>query len=851
MPTLALRVSADEVLGSKGISAIGAMISRGVGIVTLYGGDESSGRLYEAACVLRSVIGDRAYLIIAERVDIAAAVGASGVLLSDQGIPTIVARNMMMKSKPDAVYLPLVARNVQTLESARNATISEGADFFVTSTAGLDYASLLANSVTKHVKVPIFFTVVDFIRDDLPSNVLSKLLQSGACGVIVSLDDLKLLGDEFMREMFSTVYEVDKTLLNEFPNSNRIESNNVRVVNGKKGISGFVKLDDNEMQLIEAERHLLHEAVTVIRKATPMMKEVSLLEDAASRLSEPFLLVIVGEFNSGKSTVINALLGRKYLMDGVVPTTNEITLLSYSETDSEQERCERHPDGQYICYLSAPILKEMNLVDTPGTNVILQRQQRLTEEYVPRADLILFVISSDRPLSESEVAFLLYVQQWKKKVVFVLNKVDLYRNISELEEAITFIKENTWKILNTEDVMLYPVSARMALEARLSASVKSGPKHDELLLNDPRWRESRFSELENFLYSFLDGSTDTGMERMRLKLGTPIGIADRLLISCERLVMQEYEDASRDLISIREVVSSVKDYNLKIESESMSWRIQTLSLVTSAKSRAINLMESILQLSNIDLIATYGFRRERSGSTPAASSIQNEILSPTLSDAQRMLSEYLTWLRSNNTREGKLYVERFKQLHECVNQTDSVESEPRALFDKGEELSMTVLQNFSAAAAARLVEQEVREAVIGTFGSLGAAGLSASLLTSVLPTTLEDLLALAFCSAGGLFAISKFPMRRKEAIDKVREIIDLLACDIEQAMQQDLMRSTENLKKFVEVISKPHEEAAQQRITQLLGIQSEITNVERRIREMKIKIGNLRVSSTNSKQKSV
>lgn len=67
-----------------------------------------------------------------------------------------------------------------------------------------------------------------------------------------------------------------------------------------------------------------------------------------------------GEFNSGKSTVINALLGRRYLKEGVVPTTNEITFLCYSELDSDgQQRCERHPDGQYICYLPAPILKEV------------------------------------------------------------------------------------------------------------------------------------------------------------------------------------------------------------------------------------------------------------------------------------------------------------------------------------------------------------------------------------------------------------------------------------------------------------------------------------------------------------
>lgn len=45
----------------------------------------------------------------------------------------------------------------------------------------------------------------------------------------------------------------------------------------------------------------------------------------------------------------------------------------------------------------------MIIVDTPGTNVILQRQQRLTEEFVPRADLLLFVMSADRPLTESEV----------------------------------------------------------------------------------------------------------------------------------------------------------------------------------------------------------------------------------------------------------------------------------------------------------------------------------------------------------------------------------------------------------------------------------------------------------------
>lgn len=67
-----------------------------------------------------------------------------------------------------------------------------------------------------------------------------------------------------------------------------------------------------------------------------------------------------GEFNSGKSTVINAILGERYLKQGVVPTTNEITFLRFNDLDIEKQRSERHPDGQFICYLPAPILRNVS-----------------------------------------------------------------------------------------------------------------------------------------------------------------------------------------------------------------------------------------------------------------------------------------------------------------------------------------------------------------------------------------------------------------------------------------------------------------------------------------------------------
>ena len=149
----------------------------------------------------------------------------------------------------------------------------------------------------------------------------------------------------------------------------------------------------------------------------------------------------------------------------------------------------------------------------------------------------------------------------------------------QLEEAISFIKENTHKLLNTEDVTLFPVAARSVLKEKLSATSVVGIEYRELSVSDSNWRTSSFYKLENFLYSFLDGSTSTGMERMKLKLGTPIAIAERILSSCETLNRKDCQSAEQDLTSANEIVDSVKEYVIKMENESISWRRRTLSMV--------------------------------------------------------------------------------------------------------------------------------------------------------------------------------------------------------------------------------------------------------------------------------
>lgn len=148
----------------------------------------------------------------------------------------------------------------------------------------------------------------------------------------------------------------------------------------------------------------------------------------------------------------------------------------------------------------------------------------------------------------------------------------------QLEEAINFVKENARKLLNVESVTLYPVSARSALEAKLSASVNVR-KYDEQLMSNSDWKISSFFELEKYLNSFLDGTTSTGIERMKLKLGTPLRIAEQLLSSCQKLVRAECQKVKKDLSSVDEIFSSMEEHALKMKSESISRERQIMSQV--------------------------------------------------------------------------------------------------------------------------------------------------------------------------------------------------------------------------------------------------------------------------------
>lgn len=233
------------------------------------------------------------------------------------------------------------------------------------------------------------------------------------------------------------------------------------------------------------------------------------LRQVMASLDDPFLVVVVGEFNAGKSTCINILLKENLLAFGELPTTAQITLIRYGEKREPFE----DDNGTLYIHSPAQFLQNISIVDTPGVNAVLREHQHLTEDFVPRSDLILFITAADRPFAQTEREFLERIRSWGKKVVLILNKIDHLADSANPSKTEDFVRENCKELLGFEP-KIFPTSALKAQQADKAAGREAG----EL------WVKGGFSAVEDYLSRTLDNA-----ERLYLKLSTPLNGMQYLL----------------------------------------------------------------------------------------------------------------------------------------------------------------------------------------------------------------------------------------------------------------------------------------------------------------------------------
>lgn len=149
-----------------------------------------------------------------------------------------------------------------------------------------------------------------------------------------------------------------------------------------------------------------------------------ILMEVLERLEDPFMFVTVGEVKAGKSSFINALLdpAREICPVAASPMTDTIQQILYGEEEKEEYL------SKFLkrIYQPIPILQEIAIVDTPGTNTIIEHHQEITERFIPMSDLIIFVFEAKNPYRQSAWDFFNFIkEEWHKKVIFVLQQKDL------------------------------------------------------------------------------------------------------------------------------------------------------------------------------------------------------------------------------------------------------------------------------------------------------------------------------------------------------------------------------------------------------------------------------------------
>ena len=208
------------------------------------------------------------------------------------------------------------------------------------------------------------------------------------------------------------------------------------------------------------------------------------LQNLVTNLGQPFLFVVVGEVKAGKSSLLNALFGRDFCKVDVLPATDRIYEFKYGEKDYDVQIS----DHITALHRRIDFLKDFNIVDTPGTNTIVANHQEITENFVPMADLIVFVFAVTNPWAASAWDFLRLIgQQWKKNIVFVVQQADL-RDPHEVEIVSKHLDQTVLQILGAS-CPIFAVSAKKAFLAKTSPNVD----------RDKLWSESHFGELEDWI----------------------------------------------------------------------------------------------------------------------------------------------------------------------------------------------------------------------------------------------------------------------------------------------------------------------------------------------------------------
>jgi small GTP-binding protein len=519
-------------------------------------------------------------------------------------------------------------------------------------------------------------------------------------------------------------------------------------------------LSQREQEIRVREQELLERLATALERfgSDVATEDRRRFDEAREQLNGLFLLVVAGEFNSGKSSFINALLGERVLPEGVTPTTDRINILRHGPELSEQLREAYLLDRTH----PADLLREINIVDTPGTNAIIRRHEELTRDFVPRSDLVLFVTSADRPFTESERAFLEQIREWGKKIIFIVNKIDILDRPEDREQVVRYVQENGSSLLG-EEPQIFPVSARQAMDARAT----DGRPGRADVSSQSLWEQSGFGRVEDYLLNTLDQQ-----ERVRLKLLNPLNVGLRLASKYKEVTFERLKLLAQDVEAIQNIDQQLTLFHQEMLRD-FEPRLSRLDvLLGDMEQRGLRFFEETVRIGRIkSLMDSEGVKR----------AFERDVIGETPRQMEDEVGRVIDWIVERNLRvwqDISSYIER-RQLSRHQEQMigevgPSFSYNRQALLDSIGRVSREVVGSYNREAESRTIANEIQGAFATTAlaeaGALGLGTIVVTLVTGAAADLTGILLATAL-AVGGFYVLPR--KRRQAQRDFQRRIADL------------------------------------------------------------------------------
>jgi len=475
------------------------------------------------------------------------------------------------------------------------------------------------------------------------------------------------------------------------------------------------------------------------------------VSEMAEQINEPLYLVVAGEYNSGKSSFVNALCGKRILRDGPTPSTNKITLLSFGDEVSSEEV------DDHQCRMTYPLeaLKDLTIVDTPGTNSIIAEHQLITEGFIHRSEVVLFVTSADHPFTESERVFLQLLKgKWDRKLLFVLNKIDL-KTEEEQNEIVMFIEKNFYRLFGFEPKVI-TMSSKDAFNARASDDA-------ELL------QKSNIETIEQFIFEKMDYET-----KMDLKILSPLKYLVNVFDGLHEMLSEKVSHCNNEIKSVEMFEKRLNNKKQDMTDYVNKYKTETQSVFARLKEKVDSFLNYHV---NIRSIITMKFARDKFDTK-----FRREVfgVANPRTELERIVNDALDYVDRNNDVLWDMahdYIESEVALQRKAND-ESLMRKDRNLTSRGSDKHINIreyakqFQELDGELEGVKVHRMVQSGFINFVILEGLAiGIVIGLSTFFIPNTLGIIVASILAGIG----LSIFPLKRKKYRNEFMQRVDAIS----------------------------------------------------------------------------